>query len=270
MKKILFTDLDGTLLNNDSLVIHRMKKALDDFCEAGNTLVLTSGRPLNSIMHVKGHADISYKGMYIIANNGSLFYDCDRAKVIRRISIPLNDVKKVWEICDELKIHVQSYDHEKIVAREFNQELNVYTAKVKMELLYSKNPWEIMTEEPCKMLAVDLENHEDLVTLQDRLRKEMGNQLQTVFSNPEYLEVFNREAGKGKGLKWLCQYLHFPIENSFAAGDAENDISMLEAAGTSIAMLNGDERLKSIADIITTKTNHDYGLADIIYDRILN
>lgn len=269
MKKILFTDLDGTLLNRDSVVTGKMKTALDDFCAAGNTLVLTSGRPLNSILQVKKSAGISYKGMYIIANNGSLFYDCDKESVIRRITISLQDVQKVWEICDEMGIHVQSYDHERIVGREWNRELQVYTAKIHLDIMYGEKPWEVMTEEPCKMLAVDLDSHEHLAELQERIRKEMGNRLQTVFSNPEYLEVFNKDAGKGKGLEWLCQYLQFPVENSFAAGDAENDISMLEAAGTSIAMKNGDEKLKSIADIVTEKSNHEYGLADVIYGRIL-
>ena len=43
MKKILFTDLDGTLLNNESRVEGEMRQALVDMCKAGHVLVLSSG-----------------------------------------------------------------------------------------------------------------------------------------------------------------------------------------------------------------------------------
>ena len=52
--KLLFTDLDGTLLNNDSQVSPGTKAFLDDFLQAGNKLILSSGRPLLSILEVKG------------------------------------------------------------------------------------------------------------------------------------------------------------------------------------------------------------------------
>ena len=53
MKKILFTDLDGTLLNNRSQIDEEMKKALTDMTNEGHFLVLSSGRPLDSILEVK-------------------------------------------------------------------------------------------------------------------------------------------------------------------------------------------------------------------------
>lgn len=100
-------------------------------------------------------------------------------------------------------------------------------------------------------------------------RKGMGDMLQTVFSNVQYLEVFHKDAGKGNALKWMCNYLHIPVENSFSAGDAENDMTMIQAAGTGIAMKNGDSRLKAVADVVTENSNHKYGLADVIYERII-
>ena len=59
-------------------------------------------------------------------------------------------------------------------------------------------------------------------------------------------------------------YINIPIENSLAAGDQENDISMLKAAGTGIAMINGTEEVKKIADVITKKDNDNDGLVEFI------
>lgn len=269
MKKILFTDMDGTLLNNDSMVTGKMKTALDDMCAAGHILVLSSGRPLNSIIQVKECAGIEYPNTYIIANNGSLVYDCDKKEVIHKTTIPLEVVYRSWDIAKEMQIHVQTYQNERLIAKEMNEELKVYTSKVHFEIDYCNHPQEIMTEAPCKMLAIDLDNHEDLVGYQNRLQSEFKGLLQTVFSTPQYLEIFHKDAGKGSGLKWLCDYLDIPVSRSYASGDAENDLSMLEVAGFSIAMKNGDEILKNIADVVTEKSNDEYGLADVIYQYML-
>ena len=50
--KLLFTDLDGTLLNNNSLVSPGTRAFLDEFLAAGNRLILSSGRPTDSVLEV--------------------------------------------------------------------------------------------------------------------------------------------------------------------------------------------------------------------------
>ena len=76
--------------------------------------------------------------------------------------------------------------------------------------------------------------------------------------------VFNKNAGKGNAVRWVCEHFAIPLSNSYAAGDAPNDISMLLAAGTGIAMANADQEVKEIADIITEKDNDHNGLLEII------
>ena len=56
---------------------------------------------------------------------------------------------------------------------------------------------------------------------------------------------------------------------SFSAGDAPNDISMLQAAGCGIAMKNADPEVKESADHITRYDNEHDGLADAIETLIL-
>lgn len=74
--KILFTDMDGTLLNDEKEISKRVYQAIERFTEAGGRVVLSSGRPLNSILETKNGLGLSYPGMYVIAYNGALVYDC--------------------------------------------------------------------------------------------------------------------------------------------------------------------------------------------------
>lgn len=269
MRKILFTDLDGTLLNNDSRVVGEMKQALDDMCAAGHILVLSSGRPLNSILEVMKDAGIDQPGMYVIANNGTLIYDCDKKESVLEQRVSYEDVNKLWDLAKEQGIHIQTYTDEEIVTQTEDEEIAFYRRRIHMPLVLTEDPLTVLTKEPYKLLCIDLKDHERIAAFQRLVEEKAGSTLQTVFSNPMYLEIFSKQAGKGNGLRFLCEYLQIPIEDSIAAGDAQNDLSMLEAAGLSVAMCNGEDALKSVADVVTKRDNHACGLADVIREYIL-
>ena len=269
MRKILFTDLDGTLLNNESRVVGKMQQALVDMCKERHVLVLSSGRPLDSILEVMKDAGLDFPGMYVIANNGTLIYDCDNKKALLELRVSYADVTGIWELATESGIHVQTYTATQIISAKDNKEVQYYRRKIHMPLLLAENPMDVLDKEPYKILCIDLDDHDRIKAFQKKVHERFGERLQTVFSNPYYLEIFVKEAGKGNGLRFLCEYLNVPVENSIAAGDAQNDISMLEAAGLAVAMCNGDEDIKAMADVITKRNNHECGLADVVYEYIL-
>ncbi|WP_026524024.1 HAD-IIB family hydrolase [Butyrivibrio sp. MB2005] len=91
-----------------------------------------------------------------------------------------------------------------------------------------------------------------------------GDRLTLLYSNPYYLEIFNSEAGKGSAVKRLADHLGISISDTIAAGDEENDISMIKAAGLGVAMQNAIDAVKKSADIITETDNDNDGLAPIL------
>lgn len=269
MKKILFTDLDGTLLNNRSQIDEEMKVALQDMTSKGHYLVLSSGRPLDSILEVKKMAGIDFPNVYIIASNGAIVYNCDTEEIVHEIRVSYDDVINVWNFAKEHHAHIQTYSDDSIITAIEDEEILYYRQRIHLPLILSDTPLTILTQPPHKLLLIDLHNHDRLANIQSLLEQAYGERLQTVFSNPYYLEVFAKEAGKGNSLRFLCNHLDIPLANSYAAGDAENDLSMLQAAGTAIVMCNGTDEIKKHADIITTRSNDECGLADIIYGDIL-
>ncbi len=269
MKKILFTDLDGTLLNNRSQIDEEMKQALQDMTAKGHYLVLSSGRPLDSILEVKRIAGINFPNVYIIASNGAVIYNCDTDEIIHEIRVSFDDVTNIWNFAKEHNAHVQTYTSDSIVTATEDEEIAYYRQRIHLPLILSDTPWEILKQPPHKLLLIDLHDHARIAGIQTLLEHAYGNRLQTVFSNPYYLEVFAKEAGKGNSLRYLCDHLNIPLTNSYAAGDAENDLSMLQAAGTAVVMCNGTDEIKKHADIITKRSNDECGLVDIIYEHIL-
>ena len=90
------------------------------------------------------------------------------------------------------------------------------------------------------------------------------------FSSNEYLEHVAPGINKGAAVAFLCEYTGIPLCNTVAAGDAENDISMIKAAHVGCAMKNAEENVKKAADYITENDNNHDGVAEIICKFILS
>ena len=71
-----------------------------------------------------------------------------------------------------------------------------------------------------------------------------------LFSSREGADIIEKDASKAEGLKRLCKAWNIPLKNTIAFGDSMNDKEMLETAGLSICMKNGNAVLKTVADDI--------------------
>lgn len=266
--KLLFTDLDDTLLNNQSQVSPETKAFLDEFLAAGNRLVLSSGRPLMSVMEVKKLAGLTQPGIFLSCSNGTRVYDCDNQRTIRKFGLPFSYVPYLQEQAEALSLHIQTYRDsdadDAIVSPADDKEIRYYRQKIHLPLVISKNLREALTEEPCKMLAISLHNFDKLETFRKNIAEWAEGKVRTIYSSDKYLEIFDWNAGKGSSLLFLCDYLGIPVTDTYAAGDADNDISMLDAAGCGIAMKNATDKVKAHADVVTDLDNDQNGLADMM------
>lgn len=267
--KLLFTDLDETLLNSNSQVPPETKAFLDEFLASGNRLVLSSGRPLTSVLEVKEQAGLNHPGIFVSSSNGTLVYDCDNQHIIMKTSLPLSYVSYLQKQAEALSLHIHTYREEDgqsdaIISAADNEEIRYYRRRVHLPLMISEDLCAPLTEGPCKLLAISLHNPEKLETFRKNIAEWAENKIQTIYSNKQYLELFDRNAGKGSSLRFLCDYLHVSVSDAYAAGDADNDISMLEAAGCGIAMKNATDKVKAHADVVTDLDNNQNGLADMM------
>ena len=255
---IFFSDLDGTLLNDKKEITPRTKKAVDAFVAAGNRFVISTGRPLQSALDVQNRLGLAYPGSYVSAYNGALIYDSSAGKTLYETGIAPDLVQQALDIADSCHVHIQAYQNRYIVSRSYNEHLQYYRDRIPMPVIIADDMLSELSAPPWKLLAIDLYDRSRLQAFHDALSAHLGAYMRPVFSGPHYVDIFPSDAGKGKSLIQLCRLLHCPVENSYAAGDEENDIVMLEAAGCGICMCNGKDEVKQIADMITeTDNNHD-------------
>lgn len=262
--KLLFTDLDDTLLNRESRVSAKTQAFLKDFIASGNRLILSSGRPLNSILEVKEQAGLFYPGILIIAFNGALVYDCDSRRPLLEKRMPLSYVSYLQNAARSQGLHIQTYTDDSIVCTEKDAELDYYRRRIHLPCLIAADYASFLPQGPYKMLAIHLTDHKRLTDFRNSISGWTADKLQTIFSNENYLELFVKDAGKGNALRFVCEHFQVPVSDSYAAGDADNDISMLEAAGCGIAMKNAAPEVKKAADAITLGDNDNDGLAEFM------
>lgn len=262
--KILFTDLDGTLLNNASKISARTKAFLDGFIHAGNKLVLSSGRPLDSILEVKETSGLDYAGVVVIASNGTQIYDCDSKTAIIEKRMPLSYVSYLQTAAKAHGLHIHTYTDDSIVTDAENEEIKFYRRRVHLPLIISGDYASSLTKGPLKMLAINLQDHNKLVAFRDSIAGWAEDKISHIFSNEYYLELFVKDAGKGNAVRYVYEYFGVSRNDTYAAGDAQNDISMIEAAGCGIAMQNAADIVKEAADAVTLKDNDNDGLAEFM------
>ncbi|KAG1085330.1 hypothetical protein G6F40_014226 [Rhizopus arrhizus] len=101
-----------------------------------------------------------------------------------------------------------------------------------------------------------------------RLPAELTERFAVLKSAPFFLEVFDHRAGKVPSLQKLAEHLGIDRANVMAIGDQENDLTMLQYAGTSVAMGNAIDAVKAVARFETT-SNADEGVARAIEHFVL-
>ena len=97
----------------------------------------------------------------------------------------------------------------------------------------------------------------------DRIREEVTASfpsIKTTASTWNNLEFNIASANKGNSLRRFAEHLGFTLENCIAFGDGLNDLSMIEAAGTGVAMANAHPQVLAAADLVTA-TNDEDGVA---------
>lgn len=265
-KNLLFTDLDGTLLNNAGVISPAMRDALTRMINDGHQLILSSGRPLPSMLEVQKTAGLTFPNMLMSANNGALVYDCDNDKPILEYMVSGSDAAYIVNKAKAAGLHIHGYTAKEILCTEDNAEVRYYTSRVRLPIQFVEDLPDALSGGTYKLLIICLDDRARLEAFRDDLLKnsDLSDRLQLVFSNSKYLEILSKDAGKGNALQFVTDYLGVLRTHTYAAGDEENDISMLRAAHVGIAMANAIDKVKDAADVVTEKSNDEDGLLEIV------
>ena len=265
--KLLALDLDGTALKSNNTLSPVVKKAIERAAENGITVVAASGRPYGSMPEYILNMD-AFK--YFITSNGAGVYD-DQGRRIK--SVRLKD-KSVLSILDLTK----DYDL-------------IWEAFLEGETCTDKRYYDNPQKYGCSAAYVDyvrnsrgctddmrgyIYNNRDrldsieFVSTDGELRKSIWNMIEksvpdiyVTSSSTHFVEIMDSKATKANALRFVCDMLNIPLENTAAAGNADNDVDMIVEAGLGVAVKNACDNCKKFADLIVSSNDND-GIAELI------
>lgn len=269
-RKIFFTDLDGTLLDDQKELTEGNKKALQQLLSQGHYAVISTGRALTSAMIQAKKLGLYGKNCYIICFNGSQIYDIFQEKLICRHALPMELVRTLFDEAERFGINIQTYSDNDVLAEKDNDSLRRYIRGQGLECRIVSSVTEALQQPPSKLLALDYSSPEHVTAFREYVQARYQGQADFFQSTPHLLEIVPSGINKGTAVQYLCAHLAVPLKNTVAAGDAENDLAMIRAAHIGAAMCNGEALLKEKADYITTADNNHDGAAEIIQKFILS
>ena len=267
--KILFLDIDDTLLNRKKEITPEVKDAVRRAMDAGHRIVICTGRPVSATTRFFDQLGLTGQGCYAICYNGGVIWDCHDRRALFSMPLEEADVKYLFEKADEAGIHAQTYDSEAVICAEDDEEIQGYIERTHMPFRIDPAVPGSLTEAPIKVLMIDNHDHEKLERFRDGLADWAKGRISAFFSCPEYLEFVKEGISKGNAVHMLADMLGIPMENTVAAGDSENDIPMLREAHVGCAMANATPAAKEAANYITERDCDHSGVAEIIEKFIL-
>ena len=267
MIKHLFSDLDGTLLNNNGELSDYTKKIIGE-CNIPLTLVSArSPQKMQSILN-----DLGVGGIHIAFNGAMVFKKESTKFTILNKEILNRELarKLVLDIRSKFpKVGISLYDDEnwnvdvinKVIERE-KKVVKVNYNLVNFNQYFNENLKEVYK---VSFIEDDIEVFKKLVNYVEVNYSDEKITIQKSLS--EYLEITHVNAKKSLGIEYVMKLKNIDRESTVAFGDGENDISMLQSAGYSIVMGNASDKVKEHADFIT-KSNIEDGVAYVVEDII--
>ena len=266
--KLIAIDMDGTLLNPQHQITSRVKAAIAAARDKGVAVVLATGRPFVGIQRHLDELGLVQEGQYCVTYNGALVQKADTGECVAETPVSFTDYLYYEQLSRELGVKFQALTHSHMYTA--NKDISRFTIH------------EVgLTGMPLRYRAVDemdtslvfpkvmmIDEPEILDAAIARLPPEVHERNTLLKSAPFFLEILHKSVNKGTGVKLLSERLGIQPEEVMALGDQENDLAMIEFAGTGVAMGNAIDSLKAAAQFVT-KSNQDDGVAYAIEKFVL-
>jgi len=260
--KILALDLDDTLLRSDLSISYRTRNAIRQTAQKGVTVVLASGRVYAAMDTFSRLLGLHERPGYLICNNGALVLETHTGNIVYEAKLDKETILAVCDLADAEGFALQMYDNDIMYVSRQNEYSNADQRTTGLRQVVVEN-FKDMVGGGCYKLIIP-GDPELLKNMEIIIRTYLGQSLTLFTSRPYFLEITPENTDKGSALAKVAKILKVRQEQTMAIGDSMNDEAMIRWAGIGVAMLNGDERIKSMADVVTEHTNDEDGVAEVI------
>ncbi|MDG4655773.1 Cof-type HAD-IIB family hydrolase [Ectobacillus antri] len=242
--KIVFFDIDGTLLDHDKRIPASTKKAVKQLQENGVHVAIATGRAPFMFEDIRKelniHNYVSFNGQYVVFEDEVIYKNPLPGDKLHEFTQFANEINMPLVYLNEKEMKANVPDHP-FVSESMGSLFFDYP-------LYEPNFYQ---------------NQEIYQTL---LFCEAGKEQQFIHDYPQFhfirwhaysMDIIPNGGSKAKGIERFIERLGFKHDQVYAFGDGLNDIEMISEVGTGIVMGNGHEKLKQVGKYVTKDVGQD-------------
>ena len=253
MKKIIFCDMDGTIIDSNGVRHPKDKEMIQRLRDAGHYFAFCTGRNEQEAAMIIDAFGFPYD--FLVLNNGAHIVDHQGNDLFKK-QVPGDVGKEIIQYCLD-------YENMKIFFYNGKHTVGLVNGKTCLHEYngYFETDLYDFNEEYKKMNAFDIIalaqtdgeiNH--ILEIQHHIKQNYGiAALGTL--NVIYLDITAADCSKGTGITTLCDLLNEDLE-TYCIGDSFNDISMFKVAHNPYSFKHVDEVI----------TQHSKKQVDFVYE----
>lgn len=256
-QKLIFLDIDGTLVDYDRQIADSSIQAIKQAQQNGHKVFICSGRMYGIIdPYIR---DIGFDG-YVASAGANVIID---GKSIFHRTIPADKLMGAWQILKKHKAVFRFKGKDGICVGPWEYEQYMTTPNGRR--IFTKIPG-IISDDVSMQNGTESGDYGMADVTVDVMQQEMDAQLDGFFTvvmasfdkpTPYFGEVTIKGITKGTGIAEIVRYLGADQADTIGIGDSTNDIDMLEYVATPVAMGNALPEVKQLASLITTDVKQD-------------
>lgn len=262
MIKLIASDLDGTLLNDEKHLPSDFFEVFDELERRGIQFAVASGRTYSAVGHLfpDEYRDkitfICDNGACVLKNGKSLHTEAFDRKIYEELlaaCVEINSLKPI--ICAKSGVFHLGY------SEDFCEDVSRYYV--------CHSVVETLSSIPDPVYKFTVRDDLDPITHgKPALDKIFGNRLNIQVSGDIWMDIMMSGVNKGRALEALQKSMGITKSETMAFGDYFNDVEMLKNAEFSVCPENAHDDIKRLCWFVCMDCNHN-GVTDCIKKFVL-
>lgn len=270
MIKLFAFDLDGTVLDSESIMDIETIEAFKKLDKNGIKFVFATGRASASVAYLMKKTGIDNP---FVANNGAISF-LNKETILKETYLEIDTLKKLRDFANERNLYYHFYDlntfySEYLVEERLKHLERTETSgyKYQVNISISEDPIEQLMIHQTNALKfqifIDEYSSKKRNKIIEELKSEFKDELYITSSADYLIEIMTKGVNKWQAILDIADTLGINKNEIAAIGDQDNDYLMVKNAEIGFAMGNATRDLKEIAKY-TVKSNNDLGAVEAI------
>lgn len=273
--KLVASDLDGTIISENSYIPELNFKAFNMINEKNIDFVICTGKSYSVSKNLCNKCMATYG----IFSNGSQIYNLKTGDQIYSRNLTLHDIKRCFSIAKKYGLHVHAYNDNELISERL-QFLDLRNFKLQknsgFKFVIVPNVVDYIEKNNLPIHQFVISSFHSLDFVQAEILNELNVSVSRISKfgkykdrildkEYEYLSVIPYNIDKSSAVKFLSDYLSIESDDVMAIGDNLNDIGMVSNSGIGVAVANAYSELKDVAKYTTKASVTDGGFAEAVY-----